>query len=92
MRAVVVANTASMADAVAKAASNAVRGDDFEASVQSGLETVEKIGHVRGALIIRDRFIGIVGKLPKLLEMDGNAEDLLAAGMHNLAQPNVTIL
>ena len=90
--AVVVANTASMADAVAKAASNAVRGDDFEASVQSGLETVEKIGHVRGALIIRDRFIGIVGKLPKLLEMDGNADDLLAAGMHNLPRPNVTIL
>ncbi len=90
--AVIVANTASMADAVAKAASNAVRGDDFEASVQSGLEAVEKIGHVRGALIIRDRFIGVVGKLPKLLEINGDTQDLLAAGLHNLTHSNVTIL
>jgi len=90
--AVIVADTASMADAVAKAASNAVSGDDCEASVQSGLEAVEKIGHVRGALIIRDRFIGIVGKLPKLIRVEGTGEEMLRAGLHSIVAPNATIL
>jgi len=79
--AVVVADTGSMADAVAKAACNAVRGDDCEASVQSGLEAVERIGHVRGALIIRGSFIGMVGKLPKLVKMEANVQEMLTAGL-----------
>jgi len=90
--AVVVADTASIADAIAKAACNAVRGDDCEASVQSGLETVEKIGHVRGALIIRDSFIGMIGKLPKLVKIEGNAEEILTAGLLNVATSDATIL
>ena len=79
--AVVVADTASMADAVAKAVCNSVQGDDCEASIQSGLETVEKIGHVRGALIIRGARIGMVGKLPKLAKFDGNLKGMLTAGL-----------
>jgi hypothetical protein len=90
--AVIVADTASVADAVAKAASNAVQGDDIEASVQSGLETVEKIGHVRGALIIRGSHIGRLGKLPSLVQIDGGADRVLAAGLHNVVTPTATIL
>jgi hypothetical protein len=90
--AVVVANTASMADAVAKAASNAVQGDDVEASVQSGLETVERIGHVRGALIVRDNFIGIVGKLPKVLRIEGTGEEILEAGLHDAVRAQPVVL
>lgn len=90
--AVIVADTASMADAVAKAACNAVRGDDCEASVQSGLEVVEKIGHVRGALIIRDGCIGTVGKLPRLVRMDGKTGEMLEAGLLDLAPPQAKIL
>ena len=90
--AVIVADTASVADAVAKAASNAVQGDDIEASVQSGLEIVEKIGHVRGALIIRGSHIGRVGKLPRLVQIDGGADKVLAAGLHNVVTPTATIL
>jgi ApbE superfamily uncharacterized protein (UPF0280 family) len=82
--AVVVADTASMADAVAKAACNSVRGDDCEASVQSGLETVEKIGHVRGALIIRNGHIGTVGKLPELIRIGGNPSTAVCRLSSNL--------
>ena len=90
--AVVVADTTSMADAVAKAASNAVRGDDCEASVQLGLEAVEKIGHVRGALIIRDRFLGMVGKLPQLVRIEGTGDEVLAAGLQDIAVPHAMLL
>jgi ApbE superfamily uncharacterized protein (UPF0280 family) len=90
--AVVVADTASMADAVAKAACNAVRGDDSEASVQLGLEAVEKIGHVRGALIIRDCFIGMVGKLPKLVRIEGTSGEVLEAGLQNITASRSVIL
>jgi len=90
--AVVVADTSSMADAVAKAACNAANGEDYEASVQSGLEAIEKIGHVRGALIIRDRFIGMVGKLPELVKIEGTREEVLTTGLHSIAAPDATIL
>jgi hypothetical protein len=90
--AVVVADTASMADAVAKAVCNAARQDDYESSIQSGLEAVERIGHVRGALIIRGRFIGTIGKLPGLVRIEGSTSEVLAAGLHDLAPPHSTIL
>jgi ApbE superfamily uncharacterized protein (UPF0280 family) len=90
--AVIVADTASMADAVAKAACNAVRGDDCEASVQSGLEVVEKIGHVRGAIIIRDGYVGAVGKLPRLARICGKSGEVLAAGLLDLAAADAKIL
>jgi len=90
--AVIVANTASMADAVAKAACNAVRGDDCEASVQSGLEVVEKIGHVRGALIIRDSYVGMVGRLPRLVRVDGKTGEMLVAGLLDLTPPDMKMI
>ena len=90
--AVVIANTASMADAVAKAVCNAVQGDDCEASVQSGLETVEKIGHTRGALIIRGSFLGTVGKLPRLVKLSGSPSDMFAACLLEATAKEATLL
>ncbi len=90
--AVVIADTASMADAVAKAACNAVKGDDCEASVQYGLETVEKIGHTRGALIIRGGFLGTVGKLPRLVKLDGDPKDMFTAALLDATVVEATIL
>jgi len=86
--AVIVAETACMADAVATAVCNAVKGNDSEASIQSGLETVEKIGHVRGALVLRDRHMGTVGKLPELVRIEGGPEKMLKAGLCNSRQPD----
>jgi hypothetical protein len=76
--ATVIADTACLADACAKAVCNAVKGDDVEASVQSGLEVAESLSVIRCALVIRGRFAGMVGKAPKILSIrNGNQSTLL---------------
>jgi len=82
--AVVVADTASLADAAAKAVCNSVVGEDIEASVQSGLERAESILGVRGALVIRRNYVGTVGKLPRLIKLNGTREELFRASLHEL--------
>jgi len=77
--AVVIADSASMADAAAKAVCNAVQGDDEEASVQSGLEVAETLSPVRSAIVIRGKHIGTVGKLPTLLSLHGSVGTLFEA-------------
>ncbi|MCP8314290.1 MAG: UPF0280 family protein [archaeon] len=82
--AIVIARSASLADAVATAVCNAVKGSDVEASVQSGLEVAETIPDVRAAMVIRGRYIGKVGKLPRLLKLNGNLDDLFEASLHEI--------
>jgi len=57
-----------------------VRGKDVEASVQRGLEKAEDIEGLRGILIVRNNYVGIVGKLPKFLNIKGNLEEMFKAG------------
>jgi len=90
--AVVIADTASMADAAAKAVCNAVRGRDLEASVQLGLEKAETIPCVRSALIIRGKYVGTVGKLPKLLKLNGDVGQLFASSLYDIAPQEFIIL
>lgn len=73
--AVVIADSASIADATATAVCNAVRGKDVGASIQRGLR-VAKMLPIRSALIIRGKRIGTVGKLPKILRIDEHASEL----------------
>lgn len=68
--ATVFADTAAFADAAATAVCNAVQGRNIEASVQRGLTFAEKIGFVRGALIVRGDCVGVVGKIPTLFRVD----------------------
>ena len=79
--AVVVADTASLADAAAKAVCNSVVGNDLETSVKSGLERAESIPGVRGALVIRRNHVGTVGKLPRLIGLKGGKEELFRASL-----------
>ncbi|RLF11610.1 MAG: hypothetical protein DRJ98_03085 [Thermoprotei archaeon] len=66
--AVVVAEEAAIADAAAKAVCNAVIGEDEEGSIKRGLEAADDLKpYIRGALIIRGRHIGLMGKLPRLI-------------------------
>jgi len=90
--AVVIADTASLADAAAKAVCNAVRGSDFEASIQFGLEKAETIPCVRSALIIRGKYVGTVGKLPKLLRLSGDIGQLFTSGLHDIAPQEFIVL
>lgn len=66
--AVVVADEASMADAAAKVVCNAVVGTSDEGAVMKGLEAADGLKpYIRGALIIKGRFIGSIGKPLKLV-------------------------
>jgi ApbE superfamily uncharacterized protein (UPF0280 family) len=68
--AVVVADGASLADAAATAVANEVRGEDEEQSVKLGLESAERIDGIRGCLVIRGRHAGMVGRLPRLIQVE----------------------
>lgn len=90
--ATVLTNNAALGDAAATAVANEVKGSDFEKSVQNGLEIAETIEGVRGALIIRGKFAGIVGKLPQLLRITGKSWKILTQRYSNLLPPDFTIL
>jgi len=79
--AVVVASSAALADAAAKAVCNAVKGVASEA-VRKGLEKAEEIEGVRGALIICGSRLGAVGKLPKIIKLEGSPREVLEAALH----------
>lgn len=90
--ATVLTNTATLGDAAATAVANEVKGPDFEKSVQNGLEKVEAIEGIRGAMIIRGKFAGIVGKLPQLLKIKGKSWKILTQRYSNILPPDFTIL
>ena len=86
--AIVVADSASLADAAAKATCNAVKGSDIEASVQSGLEVAENIPGIRAAFIIRECYAGSTGKLPKLVKFNGELDEFFEASLHDVLPYN----
>ena len=90
--AVVVAGTASLADAAATAVCNSVVGKDIEASVQLGLEKAKSIRGVRGALVIRRDYVGTVGKLPRLIELSGTREELFRASLQKPPPQEIALL
>ncbi len=63
----------AIADAVATAVCNEVRGPD---GVQKGIELAKKIGRC-GVLIIRAQDLGASGPLPELLEIESDEADLV---------------
>jgi len=81
--AVAVADTAALSDASATAICNAVTGKDVEVSVQAGLEAAEGIPRLRGALVVRGRYVGSVGRLPRLLNRNGDVDEMFEAGLYS---------
>jgi len=59
-----------LADAAATAICNAVHGKDIKASVQQGLDFAATIDIIRGALIIRGKYAGSVGKIARFVKME----------------------
>jgi len=74
--AVVVAGSAVLADAAATRVCNAVRGEDVRESVEEGLRTAEKIPDVRGAIVVRSSHVGVVGRLPRIVALQGNIGEI----------------
>jgi ApbE superfamily uncharacterized protein (UPF0280 family) len=66
----VMAENAAIADASATAICNVVKGEPEEA-IQKGLNLAKKINGVKGVIIIKESHIGLWGKFPKLLEING---------------------
>ena len=73
--ATIFADTSTIADAFATAVCNAVQGKDIEESIQLGLEAAEKKRDlIRGTLIIREKHVGSVGKIPQLVKIGRGLE------------------
>jgi len=68
----IVADNAALADAAATAICNTVVGSNIEKSISEGLEKAKNIKGVRGALIVREGRIGLMGKLPKIIKIKGH--------------------
>jgi len=81
---IITARSCALADAAATAVCNAVKGSDVEASVQSGLEVAETIPQIRAAMIIRGKCIGKIGKLPRLIKLNGNIDDLFKVSLYEI--------
>ncbi len=90
--ATILTNTAALGDAAATAVANVVKGPDFEKSVQDGLEIAEIIEGVRGALIIRGKFAGLVGKLPQIFKIVGDSWKILTQRYSSILPTDFTLL
>jgi ApbE superfamily uncharacterized protein (UPF0280 family) len=65
----VVANSASLADASATSICNSVKGADIQKSIELGIERSKAIKEIRGIVITREGYVGIAGKLPKIVKI-----------------------
>jgi ApbE superfamily uncharacterized protein (UPF0280 family) len=71
------ADTAALADAAATMICNLVIGSDIEKSIKKGLDTIDDLDGIRGAIISRDNRIGQVGKIPQLIKIEGQKEEII---------------
>ncbi|MFX1380668.1 MAG: UPF0280 family protein [Promethearchaeota archaeon] len=71
------AKNAALADAAATKICNLVKGKDVEKSINLGLDAIDNIEGVHGALISREDRVGKTGKLPKLIKIEGHKINLL---------------
>lgn len=65
----VIAENAALADAAATSICNAVSGENIKGSIRKGLERAKEISGVRGAIIVRNGHVGLIGKLPKIIRL-----------------------
>lgn len=78
------ADNATLADGAATAIANLVKGNDIEKSIKKGLDAVDDIEGVRGAFISRENNVGQVGKIPKLIKIEGEKNKILKEKFENL--------
>ncbi|MFW9898252.1 MAG: UPF0280 family protein [Promethearchaeota archaeon] len=78
------ADNATLADGAATAIANLVKGIDIEKSIKKGLDAVDDIEGVRGAFISRENNVGQVGKIPKLIKIEGEKNKILKEKFENL--------
>ncbi|MFX1573964.1 MAG: UPF0280 family protein [Promethearchaeota archaeon] len=85
------AENAALADAAATKIGNIVKGNDIEASIKKGLDAVDDIYGVSGALISRENKVGQSGKLPKLIKIEGNKKNIFKEKLGTIFPGNYEI-
>lgn len=78
------ADNATLADGAATAIANLVKGKDIESSIKNGLDAFDDIDGVRGVFISREDKVGQAGKIPKLIKIEGERNELLKEKVENL--------
>jgi hypothetical protein len=68
---------AGLADAAATKIGNLVKGEDIEKSIKNALDAVDDIDGLTGAFISRKNKVGQTGKLPQLIKIEGNKNQIL---------------
>ncbi len=63
---------AGLADAVATAVGNMVKGENAETGIQAGIRTALSIEGVEGVLILYKGQVGTAGKIPQIIRVDPN--------------------
>ena len=59
-----------LADAGATAVGNAVKGEDFQAGIESGINVAKAIAGVEGVFILYKGNVGTWGKIPQIIKVD----------------------
>lgn len=67
--AIVFCKNAGLADAVATSVCNVVKGENWQAAIQKGLDKALSIQEVEGVLIIYKGFTGTAGKVPQIIKV-----------------------
>lgn len=68
--ATVFCDNAGLADAAATAVGNIVKGTDYQAAIQRGIDKGMSIQGVEGVLILYKGFVGTAGKIPQIIKVD----------------------
>ncbi|MBD3338482.1 MAG: UPF0280 family protein [Candidatus Lokiarchaeota archaeon] len=71
------AENATLADGAATKIANLVKGNDIEKSIKIGLDAAQDIAGVRGVFISRRNMVGHIGKIPKMIKIEGNKSKIL---------------
>ncbi|MCW4045996.1 MAG: UPF0280 family protein [Candidatus Bathyarchaeota archaeon] len=68
--ATVFCKNAGLADAAATAVGNVVKGEDYQAAIQAGINKALSIQGVEGVLILYKGCVGTAGKVPQIIKVD----------------------
>jgi uncharacterized protein len=68
--ATVFCKNAGLADAAATAVCNVVKGEDFQAAIQRGIDRALSVQGAEGVLIIYKGFTGTAGKIPQIIKVE----------------------
>jgi ApbE superfamily uncharacterized protein (UPF0280 family) len=68
--ATVFCKNAGLADATATTVCNVVKGEDYQAAIQTGINKALSIQGVEGVLIIYKGFTGTAGKIPQIIKVE----------------------